>query len=208
MSSTGPHRGLPRWEPDAAVAEFVHHAQPELGALGLLDPEPEHFLGAVEADAERDVDRLVAHRALIPDLHAQRVQEHQRVEALERAVLPLGDLVEHGVGHRADQVGRAEGNARRAVDLEAVELAQMALDLARAHSPGVHRDDLLVEARKAALVLRDQLRIETRQPLARHLQIKRAAAGQPRCLRASRMSSNNSSGRVDRPCAPAGTCRT
>ena len=36
----------------------------------------------------------------------------------------------------------------------------MADDLARAHAAGVHRDDLLVEAGKAALVLGDQLRIE------------------------------------------------
>jgi hypothetical protein len=69
----------------------------------------------------------------------------------------------------------------------------MALDLARAgsppsgtlggdpdHSPRVHRDDLLVEAGKAALVLGDQLWIEARQPVARHLQIERAGAGQHR----------------------------
>ncbi len=34
---------------DAAVAQLVHDAQPELGALGLLEPEAEHLLGAVGA---------------------------------------------------------------------------------------------------------------------------------------------------------------
>ena len=156
---------------DAAVAQLVHDPQPELGALGLLDPEAEHLLGAVGADAERDVDGLVAHRALVADLDPQRVEEDQRVERLERPVLPLGDLVEHGVGHRADQVGR---------DLDAVELAQVALDLAGAHAAGVHGDDLVVEAGEAALVLGDELRVEGRQPVARDLQLELAGAGQHR----------------------------
>ena len=52
----------------AAVLELVHDPHPELRALGLLDPYPEDFLGAIRQDAERDVNRLVAHEALIPDL--------------------------------------------------------------------------------------------------------------------------------------------
>ena len=33
--------------------ELVDDAQPELGALGLLDPDAENLLGAVRQDAER-----------------------------------------------------------------------------------------------------------------------------------------------------------
>jgi hypothetical protein len=128
MSSTPRSRSSFSRAPREACFAGWHDAQPELGALGLLDPQPEHFLGAVEADAERDVD------------------------------------------------------------LQAVEFAQMALDLARAHATGGHRrpkvgqgpDDLLVEAGEAALVLRDPLRVEARQPVARHLQSERAGAGQHR----------------------------
>src|SRR4028118_1317307 len=81
---------------------------------------------------------------------------------LERPVLPLGHLVQHRVGDGADQVGR---------DLDAVELAQVALDLAGAHPPRVHGHDLVAEAGEAALVLGDQLRVEGRQPVARALHI-------------------------------------
>src|SRR4029453_3355709 len=154
---------------DAAVLEFVHDPEPELGALGLLDPEAEDLLAAVRADAERDIHRLVADRALVADLHAQGVEEDQRVERLERPVLPLGDLVEDGVGHRADQVGR---------DLDPVELAQVTLDLAGAHAPSVHGDDLVVEAGEAPLVFGDELRVEGREPVARDLQVELAGAGQ------------------------------
>src|SRR3712207_5212281 len=75
---------------------------------------------------------LVAHRALVAHLHAERVEEDQGVRGLERPVLPLGGLVQHGAGHRADQVGRG---------LDAVQLAQVALDLARAYAAGAHRGD-------------------------------------------------------------------
>ena len=53
----------------------------------------------------------------------------------------------------------------------------MADDLAGAHAAGVHRDDLVVEARKAALVLGDQLRIKARLAVARHLQLDLAGVG-------------------------------
>ena len=42
------------------ILELVHHPQPELGALGLLDPDAENLLGTVGQDAERDAYRLVA----------------------------------------------------------------------------------------------------------------------------------------------------
>jgi hypothetical protein len=90
----------------AAVAQFIHHPEPELGTLVLLQPEAKDFLAAVGPDAERDVHRLVADQALVPDLHPQRVEEHQRADRLQRPRLPSGNLIQHRVGHRADQVGR------------------------------------------------------------------------------------------------------
>lgn len=53
-------------------------------------------------------------------------------------------------------------------------------DLAGAHAAGVHRDDLLVEAVKATLVLRDQLRAKACLPSARDLQIDPPALGRHR----------------------------
>jgi hypothetical protein len=49
-------------------------------------------------------------------------------------------------------------------DLDPVQLAQVRLDVAHRHPAGVHRDDLLVEAVEAPLVLRHDLRLE--RPLA------------------------------------------
>src|SRR5205085_8940533 len=101
--------------------------------------EPEHLFRAIRPNPERDIDGFVADRTLVADLDPDRVEEDQRVEGFKRPVLPLRHFVEHGIGHRADQVRR---------DLEAVELAQVPLDLAGAHAAGVHRHDLIVEAGK------------------------------------------------------------
>ncbi len=90
---------------DAAVPELVHDAQPELATLGLLDPQPQHLLGAVRADAKGNIDGFIPNGALVADLDPERVEEHQRVQRLERAVLPFGHFIEDGVGDRADQVG-------------------------------------------------------------------------------------------------------
>jgi hypothetical protein len=73
-------------------------------------------------------------------------------------VLPSRDLVDRRVGHGADQIGR---------DLHGIHLRQECLDLPDRHAPGVERENLVVEAGEAALVLRDQPRLERAFAIAR-----------------------------------------
>src|SRR4051794_13763981 len=153
---------------DPPVPQLVHDPQPELGALVLLQPQAQDFLGAVGADAQGDVDGLVPHQPLVAHLDPERVEEDQRIGRLQRPRLPCRDLVQHRVGDRADQVRR---------DVDAVQLAQVADDLAGAHAPRVHRDDLVVEAGEAPLVLGDQLRVEARLPVAWYRQLDPARVG-------------------------------
>src|ERR1017187_5974386 len=54
----------------------------------------------------------------------------------------------------------------------------MSLDLPDRQTPRIHRHDLLVEARKAALILGDQLRIEGSFPVARDRNLKLRRIGQ------------------------------
>src|SRR3546814_8403975 len=74
---------------DAAVLELVHDAHPELCAFGLLDPDPEDFLGPVGQYAECDIYGFVADEAFVADFDSDRIEEHQRVTGIERAPLPL-----------------------------------------------------------------------------------------------------------------------
>src|SRR6185437_8018837 len=83
---------------DAAVLQLVHDAQPEFGALVLLEPQPQNLLGAVGPHAERNVHRLIAHGPLVADLDPQRIEEDQRVGCFQRTRLPGGDFLEQNEG--------------------------------------------------------------------------------------------------------------
>ena len=157
------------WHP--ARLQVVEDLHPELRALGVLDPQAQDVLAAVGQDAQRQVDRLVAHHGVLADLHPQGVEEHHRVHRLQRPRLPGRDLAHHRVGDLADELRR---------DLHRVHLGQEALDLAHRHAARVHGDDLVVKAGEAPLVLADELRLEAAGAVARHLDGQRAGVGQHR----------------------------
>ena len=46
---------------------------------------------------------LVAHQALVADLHPQRVEIDHRIHRLQRPVLPVGDFLQNRVRDRGDQ---------------------------------------------------------------------------------------------------------
>lgn len=104
------------------------------------------------------------------------IEEDQRIERVERPVLPLGHFLQDGVGDGRDQIGR---------HVNAVELLQMATDLAHPHAARIHGDDLLVEIGKAALIFGDQLRVEGAGPVARDRKRHLRVAGQDRLPRSA-----------------------
>ena len=138
---------------DAAVAELGEHARPEPGALGLVDPEAQAVAFPVQGDPDREVDSLLPDDLLVADRDLHRVQVDNDVQLLERPGLPGADVVLDRGGHLADQPLR---------DLDAVEVAQMPLDIAGGHPAGVERQDLVVEAVERAGVLGHDLRLERR----------------------------------------------
>ena len=112
------------------------------------------------------MDGLVPDEALVADLHAESIEEHDRIDRLQRPGLPSGDLFQNSVSNHRDQV---RGN------VDAIEIVQVPDNLPVAHAPGIHRDDLLVEARKPALVFGDELRVEIRLAVSRDGQVELAA---------------------------------
>ena len=93
---------------------------------------------------EREVAGAALHRPALADLQHQRVEEDDRVDVLQRPLLPLADVVHDRVGDAADQV---------AADLDAVDLGQVRLDVARRQPARVEREDLVVEALETPLAL-------------------------------------------------------
>jgi hypothetical protein len=60
-------------------------------------PVAQNILRPIPLDAERDVDRLVAHQALVPDFDPQRIEEDKRIARLQRTVLPFDDRLQNRV---------------------------------------------------------------------------------------------------------------
>jgi hypothetical protein len=135
----------------AALLELGEHLHPELGALGLLKPHPQHVTLAVDGQAQRQVAGAALHAAALADLEHQRVEEDHRIDVLQRPLLPGAHVVHHRVGDAADQV---------AADRDAVDLLEVRLDVAHRQPARVQRQDLVVESHKAALALAHDLRLK------------------------------------------------
>ena len=55
-------------------------------------------------DPQREVARAALHAAAVADLEHQRVEEHDRVDVLQRPLLPRAGVVHDRVGDSADQI--------------------------------------------------------------------------------------------------------
>jgi hypothetical protein len=130
---------------DAALLELGEDLHPELRALGLLEPHPEHVPLTVDGDAEGEVAGPALHRPALPDLQDERVEEEHRLDVVQGPLLPLAHVVHHRAGDAADQV---------AADPNAVDLGQVRLDLTGREAARVERENLVVEALEAPLPLR------------------------------------------------------
>ena len=128
-------------------------------AFGLLDPQAKDFFLAGRIEGKRHIHGLVLDDALVADFDPQSIEENDRIDRIERPVLPVPDFFEDGIGDPADQIWR---------DIDAVELGQMALDLANRHAAGVEAQNLIVEPVEPGLAFRDQLRLKAPRPVARN----------------------------------------
>ena len=137
--------------------QVVEDGEPELGALGVLPPDPQRFAVAVDGDADRQIAGAGAHGAVLADLHVQRVEVDDRVHALQRPRPPGGDVLQDGVGDAADGV---------AADLNAVEALQVRGDVTDAHAARVEVQHPVIQAGQPGLALADELRLE-RPPRSR-----------------------------------------
>jgi hypothetical protein len=90
---------------EPAGSQLGQHGEPEFARLpdGRSDPQPKHLLDALAVDPDRQVDRPVGHHT-ITDLDHQRVDEHHRIDAVQRPGLPLDQLLDHRVRDPGDQI--------------------------------------------------------------------------------------------------------
>ena len=156
---------------DAALLEVGEDLHPELRALVGLKPHAEHVALAIDPDRQREIAGTPLDRAAVADLQHQRVQEHDRVDVIQRPRLPRPRVLHHRIGHPRDQV---------TADPNAVDLLQMRLDIPGRQAPAIEREDLVVEPLKAPLTLAHDLRLKRPRPIARRVDLNRPLLGQQR----------------------------
>src|SRR5271166_7194777 len=91
---------------DATDFQLVHDLEPELRAFGLLDPQAKDFFLAGRIEGKRHIHGLVLDDALVADFDPQSIEENDRIDRIERPVLPVPDFFEDGIGDPADQIWR------------------------------------------------------------------------------------------------------
>ena len=145
--------------PPPPVLDLGHHPQPELGALGLLDPQAQNLFVALNGEAQRQIDRLVADHPLVADFDPERVENDDRINLVQGPVLPVPNLVHDFIGDPRNQIRR---------HADAIQLLQVTPDFAHRHAARVHRYDLVIETLEAPLALLDDLRGEAGVAVAGH----------------------------------------
>ena len=145
---------------DAPVGHLRAHVRPERGSLRILYPDAQHVLDTLHVDADRDVCGLRHDPAAVPDLDAYRVQVHDRVELVQRTLLPFEHRVRHRVGDRRDRLVR---------QFRADRLGEVVPDVAHGHASRIQAYDHVVQAAEPPGALRHQPGRERPLPVARHL---------------------------------------
>src|SRR5699024_4616491 len=140
-----------------AVFQAIQYGCPELGTLVFADPHPQNIFPAVQIDANGNVNGLLHDLALAADVVVNGVQEHHRIDGLQRPLLPL-------FGNGKDLVCDPAYGAVRYRN--PIDVLDMSLNIAGGHALGVHGQDLLLNVlADAGLALFQHLRLKLPFPV-------------------------------------------
>jgi hypothetical protein len=153
--------------PHTAVLQVQQHRHPELGAFPAgPGPQPQDVLAALQRHPDRGIDRPVSDLT-VPDLDHDRVDEHRRVDLIQRPLLPRLHLLDHLVRDPRDGLLRH----RRTVNLR-----EMRRDLTRRQPLRIQRQNDLIHPGQPPLPLLHDLRLERPRPVPRHIDLHVTAA--------------------------------
>ena len=141
----------PRW------CRSIQNGQPEL-RLNVLPPDAERFAVAVDGDPDGQLAGAGADGAVFGHRDHQRVEVDERIDRLQKAGAPVGEVFEHRVG---------DPRARVAADLHPEEALQMRGNVADRPAAGVEVQDPVIQAGQPGLAPAHQPRIERPRAIAR-----------------------------------------
>lgn len=79
----------------AAGLDIGEHGHPESGGFVLAEPQAQHLLLSVPAQANGDIDRFVDDLGALADLEHDTVHPYDQIDRLQGPVLPCGNVARH-----------------------------------------------------------------------------------------------------------------
>gem|GEM_PF-3764028 len=156
---------------DPTVLDLGEHAEPELRTLtAIAGQDAENVTFPSRGDADSDIERLVTDLP-VTDLHHDRVDEHDRVDPIQRPVLPFGHLLDHLVGDLRDRVLAHRG---------AVDVIEVRCDLTGGQPTGSQREDDLVDPVQPTLPFAHDLGLKRPLTIPRHVDLHGTDLGEHR----------------------------
>src|SRR5699024_1490470 len=125
-----------------AIFQTIQYGCAELGALIFADPHPQNIFPAVQTYANGNVNGLFHDLAVAADVVVNGVQEHHRIDGLQRPLLPL-------FGDGKDLVRDPAYGAVRYRN--PIDVLDMGLNIAGGHALGVHGQDLFLDRKSTRL---------------------------------------------------------
>ena len=167
MSGVGsdPGPGRPSVAPRTALR------RPEPGRTARRRSSRSKSTGTATASATRSTACRAGRDLALADLHVDRVDEHHRVNRVQRPRLPFRHPVHHPVGNGADRLLR---------DLGPVNLLQVRRDLPVREAFRGQGNHHVLDPGKPPLPFRDDLRLEAGIPVPRHAYFHRPGLGEHR----------------------------
>ena len=88
---------------DAAVLQLGQHAEPELRAFGLGEPQAQKLFVTFQIDAQSEINGLVDDPLVLADFQHHTVQLDDGIKRSQWARLPVDNLVDHGIRDARNQ---------------------------------------------------------------------------------------------------------
>lgn len=136
---------------DPAILKAVENGQPVLGALVIADLDCQDTFLSFAADSKDDVSRHLPNGPIVPDGVVDRVDVENRIDVIEKPVLPVLNLGQDLIRYVRYETLRG---------FKPIDIYECVENLAGGHPLGIHGDNFLVNVRDVFLPLFDNFGIK------------------------------------------------
>ena len=144
----------------ATGLDFIKDLHPGMLAFRFVDPQAQDIFVAVFVITQNDIDSLLVDGSFGPHENVNAVYEQERVEWLQRPVLPFMDFIQDAVRDMGDLLMG---------DGKAIDILNSSGNIPLAHATSVHGQDFSFKGSDIPLMFLNDLRFKGAFPIARNL---------------------------------------